>query len=162
MPDLAKIWNAETQTADFSILGAGFAESAGLESAVINSLFSDARAPDELLADMAARQGVSVAQLDPRGWWGDSYLPEIAGEAPDRFGSLLWTLGREKQTNETLNRARDFAAAALAWMVSDGLARSVDVSAEWFSRGVLALRIPIVLPDGRRTELHFNYALGAL
>lgn len=164
MADIAKSWNPDTLSADLAIAGAAFTESASLQSAVVNSLFSDARAPAELLAYMADRDGVTVAEVDPRGWYGDSYASQAPGQTtgggePDRFGSLLWTLQREKQTTETLNRARDYATDALAWMMTDGIARDIAVSAEWVRRGVLGLGVVIELADGRRRDLHFNTAL---
>lgn len=161
MPDFAKSWNPETLTADLVVAGAGLSESPTLDSAVINSLFSDARAPAELLAYIAGRDGVTPAEIDPRGWFGESYAPEGDAADTDRFGSLLWTLQREKQTQETLNRARDYASDALAWMIADGIAREVVVEGEWIRRGWLGLAITIHLADGRRRELHFNNVLGA-
>jgi phage gp46-like protein len=152
MPDLAKIWNPSAQAADLVIVGAGFEESPDLTAAAINSLFTDARATPELLAHMGM-----AADADARGWWGDSY----ARDRGDRTGSLLWTLAREKQLQETLNRARDYCAEALAWLIADGLAAAVDVEAEWIERGRLGVRVTITLVSGRRAELHFNHVLRA-
>ena len=45
----------------------------------------------------------------------------------DKFGSRLWLLAREKITDKTLGRVREYAAEALQWMVDDGVAASVVV-----------------------------------
>lgn len=108
----------------------------GLLEAVWLSLFTDARAPATL----------AIEGPDRRGWWGDAL-------APRPLGSLLWTLAREKQTEETRLRARDYAAEALAWMVgSDEPAvagvTAVAVAAWWTRPGLLGLRVTLTLADG--------------
>lgn len=104
----------------------------GLESAVLISLFTDALADasDELPGDSDNR----------RGWWGDSY-PDVVG---DRIGSRLWLLAREKQTSVVLQRVRDYARESLAWLIEDGIARSVEIDAEYPRQGVLTLAVTIL------------------
>ena len=114
--------------------GADLARESGLASAVVISLFSDARAPSDPSRPATAQ--------DPRGWWGEV--------RPDRFGSRLWQLEREKATRETLARAREYARDALAWMIADGIARSLDVDASYVERHVLQLRIVVSRGDSRR------------
>lgn len=117
----------------------------GLESAVIVSLFTDARCLPEQLPD---------ADENPRGYWGDSY----ATEDGDNTGSLLWLLKREKQVNRVLNRARDYCEQALAWMVRDKLASKVIVTTEYLSSGVLLIRVQIYRPVGDSVDFRFDYA----
>lgn len=106
----------------------------GLTSAVLVSLFSDGRRePDPLLP---------VAAQDLRGWWGE--------QDGDPFGSLLWTLAREKLTPETVARARDLARDALAWLVSNEIARAVDVEADLVEPGVLRLAVHLTRGDAIR------------
>lgn len=76
-------------------------------AAILLSLFTDARADDA---------------VDPRGWWGDAL---DAGST----GSLLWQMARGKKTVDTLRKIEDYASAALAWMVKDGLAKKITVLA---------------------------------
>ena len=160
MADLAKTFDLESLNADLLVENAGFAESASLVSAVVNSLFSDARAPAGLLAYMAARDGVDVSTIDPRGWPLEQFTAANDNATPRvRYGSLLWTLQREKQTQATLNRAISYAREALDWMTDDGIARDISIEGEWIARGRLALAVTIGLSDGRRRELHFNDAL---
>ena len=54
------------------------------------------------------------------GWWGDAF-DEGAG---DRFGSRLWTI-QGAITATTLRQVQDCVTEALAWMVRDGLAKTV-------------------------------------
>jgi len=103
----------------------------GMMSALLMSLFCDRRATAEELA----RHGGS----DPRGFWGDG-LTLFDG---DRWGSGLWLLEREIQTPETLNRAREYALEATAWLIEDGIARSVEVEARYPVRSYLGLGLTI-------------------
>ncbi len=110
----------------------------GLRSAIAVSLFSNARANIEELPD---------GEKNRQGWWGDM-ISEIEG---DQIGSKLWLLARSKQTEETRKRAEEYAIEALAWLVLDKVAQSVDVTAEWVSRGFLGLNVSIQRPKGKIT-----------
>lgn len=135
---------------DIAIENGDLARDQSLRTSLLLSLFTDRRAtPEEL---------VRVGGDDARGWWGDS-VAEVQG---DQFGSKLWLLRREKVIQETLNRAREYARAALAWMVEDGVASELGVEAAWLDdlvarapRGILALGIEITKP----TDVPERYAL---
>ena len=86
------------------------------------------------------------------GWWGDT-TAEIAN---DRIGSRLWLLAREKLLPATINRAREYAQEALAWMIDDGLASRIEVQAERFGQSGIALTATIYRSDGRTTSLRFD------
>lgn len=94
----------------------------GLETAIILSLFTDARATEEEL--LAA----GLPLDDAHGFWGDTY-PEVEG---DRIGSKLWLLARAKRTDATLQQAKSYTEDALAWLTQDGIARTVTVTTEWY------------------------------
>ncbi|WP_234099663.1 phage GP46 family protein [Enterobacter roggenkampii] len=111
-----------------------------LPRAVIISLFSWRRAN----ADDNAP--------DPMGWWGDTY-PTVTG---DRIGSRLWLLGREKVTNDTLNRARDYAIEALQWMLDDGVAARIDVDSRRSGQDAAELDITIYQRDGTTWNMRFD------
>lgn len=116
----------------------------GLQTALLLSLFSDRRAePDDELPDNSGNR---------RGWFGDSY----AAVAGDRFGSRLWLLYREKQRPVVLQRARDYAREALRWLVEDGIARSVEVDAEFPRQGVLAIAVSVFRPAGDARRFRFE------
>ena len=107
---------AQIGMADIEIRGGDVALGHDLETAVIISLFTDKRArPDDILPG---------ASDDRRGWWGDTYS-EIEN---DPLGSHLWLLHREKQTQQTLNRAREYCQDALQWLIEDGIASEINVT----------------------------------
>lgn len=135
---------------DLALDGADLATESGLRSAVLVSLLTDRRAE----ADDEIPDGTD----DRRGWWADTW-PEVEG---DRIGSRLWLLGRAKHLPDTLTRAGEYAEEALAWLVEDGIATAVRVTAAWVRRGVLGLRVSITLQDRSQYDDIFNYALEAL
>ena len=114
----------------------------GLESAVAISLFTNARAPDDIELPVGADRG---------GCWMDSY-PDIEG---DEMGSLLWLLSREKQTTEVLQRAQSYAREALQWLLDDGVASAVSIIAGYPSIGVMALAISVIESRGNRRRFAF-------
>lgn len=111
MPDIRTTWDPLISAGDWLIDPPALATDADLETAVLLSLFTDARAADDDL--------VPGASDDRRGWW--------AGP----LGSRLWLLAREKATNDVRLRAEDYCREALAWMLTDGVADRIEVAAEW-------------------------------
>lgn len=129
---------------DWTLAKPGLKEDAGLETAVVLSLFTDRRAQaGDALPDGSAGR---------RGWWGDHFA-EVEG---DRIGSRLWLLSREKQMPAVLARAREYALEALQWLIDDGIARAVNVEAEVVRNGVLGLRIEIVRSDAPVAQYRFE------
>lgn len=129
---------------DISLSGADLSTDAGLETAVIVSLFSDRKADkDDALPDNT---------YDRRGWWADAY----ADEPGDRIGSKLWLLSRDKQMPAVARRAEALAREALQWLIDDGIAASVTVSAEWVSMSILGLRVEIRRPDQMPLTFKFS------
>lgn len=123
--------------------GSDLALDDGLNTALLVSLFSDRRAePDDELPDPDGSR---------RGWWGDAL-----GTDGDRIGSRLWLLTRRKQLPETRQLFLEFTREALAWLLEDGVAASVEVDASWRSQGILLVEALIVRPDGR--SIRFDYA----
>ena len=98
----------ESRTADMAI-------DRSLRTAVCLSLFTDRR----------AEPGDVDADEDPRGCWIDATLTK-----GDRFGSRLWTL-RRKTTDQTLRDAEAFGYEALDWLLTQGVASRIEVSAQW-------------------------------
>lgn len=111
-----------------------------LPRAVIISIFSWRRANPDDNAPV------------PMGWWGDTY-PTVTG---DRIGSRLWLLGREKITNDVLNRARDYAIEALQWMLDDGVAARIDVDSQRGGMDEAQLNIVIYQRDGTTWNMRFD------
>jgi len=106
---------------------------AGLESAVVLSLFLDRRAENDDVIDGD----------DKRGWWADG----IDGDG-DLIGSRLWQLSRAKTRADVLPLAEEFAEEALEWMLEDGVAKSVTATAERIGQSTLKLTIMIQRPEG--------------
>ena len=99
-----------------------------LVTAVVISLFSDRRAGvDDVLP---------LNVTDRRGWVGEEFVGQAAtGDDTDAWGSLLWLLLVSKATVDVLERARFAAEQSLRWMVRDGIADRVVVTAEWEGGG---------------------------
>lgn len=117
--DLKIVWNAGLAEGDFEASDGDLLNEDGLETAAIISLFTDRRANDDDILPFEADS--------KRGWWGDLAAPEIEG---DQIGSKLWLLMREKTTERTLERARQYIQNALAWMIEDGIAASIGIDVQ--------------------------------
>lgn len=130
--------------ADLALDQFDLASDSGLETAVILSLFTDARARD---GDI-----LPPGQTDRRGWWGDAYSP-VPG---DRFGSRLWLLSASKQLQKTLVLAKQYAEEALAWMVEDAVAKKVDVDTFIVRDEVMGMTVRIYRPDGSIVPIRFE------
>lgn len=96
----------------------GLKTDSGLKTAILISLFSDAR------------------ERNQRGWWG--------GE----IGSKLWTLQNVKRSAETLKKAQDFAQEALSWLIEEKICKKVSVSAAYDNYGRLILSVDLQKYDG--------------
>lgn len=129
--DIALIWT--DGHGDILQQGVDLLTDDSIETAVIISLFTDRRAePGDVLPDGTDNR---------RGWWADTY-----NETPT--GSRLWLLSREKELNSVLLRAEQYSAEALQWLLDDGLASAIAITAAAPRTGTLTLRIDITLPDG--------------
>lgn len=129
-----------------------------LRTAVILSLFCHRRAEDEDV--------IPDGTNNKRGWWADTVAPltdyglgqtAADGGTTDRIGSRLWLLSREKQLPEVLARAKYYAEESLQWLLDDGRATDVTVTATNPQQGWLALEITITLPDGSTYAGNYNY-----
>lgn len=150
--DLKTAFNSDGLVIDWTLSGGGLDTDEGLQTAVVISWFTDARAP----ADLA----LPGDPADRRGWWGDVVAPaNTPDDRPWQTGSLLWTLEREKQTAETARRARVYAADALAWITGMGVAAAVDVTAEWQGIGRLDLTAVITMQDGSSRTFSYPWSL---
>lgn len=119
--------------------GRGLISGGDLQTAVLLSLFSDARADtDDVVPD---------GTDDPRGWWGD----------PD-LGSKLWLRMRAKRTPQLLPLVVDDVRTALKWLIDDHVVGSIDVSAEWTAASTLGCQVVLHRPDGRAATLKFDWA----
>ena len=116
----------------------------GLETAAIISLFTDQRVSDDELPD---------GHTSKRGYWGDMF-PPVEG---DEIGSKLWLLGRGKADLETLAGIENYAAESLKWMIDDGVAAAIDVSAEYDESKSAIVAISITRPKGEQDKFSVNW-----
>jgi phage gp46-like protein len=135
MTDINLVFDQNNGTFDWSVVPGDLATGNDLQSAVALSLFTDARAP----ADYQPTDGTS----DLRGWWGDTY-------SPTPWGSLLWQLDRAEISNQaqTIQQAQQAAAAALQWLIDDGVAVAIAVVAQWLGQGFMQISVTITQPRG--------------
>lgn len=143
MTDVALLYDAASGAIDMAIAGGQLVVHDGMRSAILVSLFTDARArADDPLPEPGA---------DRRGWWGDCALRADG----DETGSRLWLLSREKIVPATLIRAREYVEEALAWLVEDGIASAVAVEVETIRPQTLAIGVTIARgagPDRQRYD----------
>lgn len=118
--DIALTWDTQLQGGKISFLANDLVMSESLLTAVIISLFSDARAANDApLPDPRSE--------DRRGWWGDS---TNTSKPNDSVGSKLWLLEREKNVDSVLKKAKMYVEEALQWMLDEGVAASINVTVE--------------------------------
>ncbi|MDR1276376.1 MAG: phage GP46 family protein [Candidatus Accumulibacter sp.] len=128
---------------DYALAGCSLADAHDVKTAILISLFTDRRAEDDdILPDAGASK---------RGWWGDA----LSGR---RIGSKLWLLSREKELNAVLARAEEYAREALAWMIDDGIASAVEVSAENPRSGWLGIEVRAEKASTAPEKYRFEFA----
>ena len=125
---------ASLQQVPFELYEEGGDESRQLIELVVTSLLTDRRADDE---DELPVEG------ERRGWWADTYGDD------DGFGSKLWLLNRATINQVTLTRAKGHAEEALAWMIEDGVASQVRVTAERHGDDGFALQVELARDDNK-------------
>lgn len=136
MTDVKTVFISLENGADYAIGLLGLSEDDGLETAIIHSLLTDRMAePDDIIPGAG----------DRRGFWADP-----------KYGSRLWLLHREKQLQSVVNRAREYAQQALDWLVEDGVAKAVTVTAEIVRMGALGLYIEVTRPDKTVAKYRFE------
>lgn len=107
-----------------------------LTTAVLISLFTDAPADgDDIIPD---------GTVFRRGWWADTSM-----------GSKLWLLERSKAMPAVADLVRQYAMAALAWLVTDRIAAEVEAQAQWFNSTMLVLTVTITRGSARPVSIRF-------
>ena len=159
MTDLLLAWDNDSWSADLLLADGALSTDDGMRTAILISLFTDARAPAGAeLPERGADQG---------GWWGNDFPADDTrgGE----LGSTLWLLRRAKVTRAVIEQARQAALSALAWLIEDGVVSALDVEAEAQAEGGtlqrLALGIWLERPAGparQRFDFVWNASTGVL
>lgn len=106
----------------------------GFETAILVSLFTNARRDESDISN----------PLNRGGWIGNWRT----AKRPRELGGLCWTVEHERLTREVLNIARENAKNALAWMIDDGLCRNVEVMTEPQNQSKIQYNIAITSRDG--------------
>ena len=137
MSDISTVWDVQRMHGDWVLSGPSLQSGDDLQTAVLISLFTDRLAsPDDETPDG-----------DRRGWWGDD--PQYP------IGSRLWLLERVKGPLDVPQRAKDYAAEALQWLIDDGVVASFDISTQWSAPGRLDLSVTLNRSDGSRVAMKF-------
>lgn len=140
MTDIKTVWIADEARGDWELLKGGLSGGDDLQTAILISLFTDrlARSDDDHDGD------------DRRGWWGDS-------GAKYNIGSRLWLLNRQKLTTKTAQRAEDYAAEALKWLIDDGIVSAIATEAQIVYPARLYLTITYQKPGRSDASLKFYW-----
>lgn len=145
--DIMVRWDNVNMVGDWTLAAGDLQTGQDLETACLVSLFTDKLAT----ADFVPTDGTS----DRRGWWADPY-----NDQP--LGSNLWQLERAKKTRDTLALARRYAQDALQWLITDGVARQINVNTSWLGRSpgstALGIAVAIVKPNGSLSRFTFGWA----
>ncbi len=142
-------YDNQTYQADLALDANGFISlGGGFEGPVTASLYSWARDPD---VDPSV-----TAQ--PFGWWASQF----SDDENDNYGSLLYTFRRERISNEVQSRLNTTLQNALQWMVTDGIARRVEVEVERFDTQVVAAKITVTRADGKTWDRIWEIQIDAL
>jgi phage gp46-like protein len=110
---------------------------AGLETAILISLFSDRLVTSE------------ENSKETRGWWGDSETNKI--------GSKLWLLERVKITDDVILRANSYVRDCLKWLIDDGVALKVESIVQKGDGDVMVFTITVYRPLGKGGATVFQY-----
>lgn len=143
MTDIVLEFNDTVKEYDVSILSGDLKTGNDLEAAVIVSLFTWARANADEVDDGSPRYG----------WWGD----RIDEDSTDSTGSKLYLLKREKITEETLAKAKEYIEQALKWMITDNVASDISVTVERDLNDRNRVNASIIITRGDKSKtMKFN------
>jgi phage gp46-like protein len=114
MTDLKLVDNSEYY--DLSLNDDGsLAVTDGLNSSLIVSFFTDARAEETEVSNPFYR----------RGWWGNLFTQDDQPE----YGSKIWLIDQAIMSDDTVNDAISYVQQAYDWLLSQNYADQVNVNA---------------------------------
>lgn len=147
MTDIATRIVDLSQGADWALDAMLLAADDGLLTSVLLSLYTDrqARADDTL-------PNADLGDTDRRGWCGDA----LNDDPNDKEGSRLWLNTSAKQLQAVLVNDEAYAREALQWMLDDGIASKLDISAFSPRAGWRALSVAIHRPNQPVTRYQFE------
>lgn len=98
----------------------------GLDTAILLTLFTDARADDSEVQEAINR----------RGWWGNAFSPFV----DSNVGSKIWLLANDTPTSDTKALATSYARQACQFLIDGGYVDNLNVVTTLTTR---SLRITI-------------------
>lgn len=140
MSDISLV-RTSNQDFDIDFDGEDVSMSDSLQNAVILSLAIWNRS--EIASGVAATRNVQG------GWWADAL-----NELP--LGSKLYTVFRERLDESSLEKAKGMVKDALQWLIDDGVAKDVSVSASIAGRTSAEFVISVSKPDGDDEEFKWK------
>lgn len=149
MPDVSYVYNCEKGLLDIQFVGNDILLANELETAVSVSMFSEARTA--LPTETNIQDAISLLS----GWWADSFTDEP-------LGSEAWIYRRSKIVNETLNGLIETYTKSLQWLIDDGVAESVVVTAVKSEKipNTIEIVARIVKPDEQTETFKWAFAWG--
>ena len=144
--DIAVTWNPATGTGDWSMTNGDLTSGRDLETAILVSLFTDARVDDYVAPAPSGAQ-------DRRGCWTDTYTGY-------QIGSRLWTRTRLVKNQTTLNLVQGDVKDALDWLLTAGVVASFDIDAAWVNKTVIAISIVAHMPSGNPQTFRYSWVWG--
>jgi phage gp46-like protein len=126
---------------DITVLNGDLKIEEGLSTAVLISIFSDARVHEDELDD----------PKENRGWWAD----QVSNEP---IGSELWLLERASSTQENTLLGKSYIENALKWMLDDKIVDSIEVETWIFGNAWnRRLGFHVILKKGKeKTTMYFD------
>jgi phage gp46-like protein len=92
--------------------------------------------------DAGLENAVYLSIFGGSSWWGNAI-----SRGAEKFTSQFESVNRRTLTNATRLDAEQYAKDALAWLVTEGVAKRVTVAASMPGVGLLGLAITIEQPD---------------
>lgn len=144
--DIGISWDIRAARGDWSITSCDLTLDNPLRSAIIVSLFTDRVLPKQptgldAAVGLVANDGAAgTVEADLGGWWGD-----VLEEEP--IGSRLRQLRRAIKAGDASlpGEAQAMCREALQWLIADGIAEDVSVSAWWSASNASALEFEITV-----------------
>jgi phage gp46-like protein len=101
---------------DISIESGDIKGADGLDTAIAISLFTDARAPTNLVPTIHKQRG-----------WVGNLVSVVTGR---QLGGLLWLVNQRRLIQSTVNNCVTYARDSLQWMLDDNVLKRLTVTGE--------------------------------
>jgi phage gp46-like protein len=126
---------------DLVISNGTFETISGFESAILMSLLPERRADSSEISQPQKR----------RGWIGNEMNDLVNSE----IGSKLWLLAQARLTQDSVNKAVDFARLGLQWFIDDGYTERIDVTGQIKNNSII-LTIIFINENDIITKIGFD------